>query len=740
MNGKSYIGPHGYPLSSYQDPYQQYLPPPMQENPQRYVNNVVDYEYLGHSGLTYQQQQQQRRIIHQSVYSSPVSFTLKKKTTLSPVKSDDDEDDVDDNIGGKEEIVVKKEEEQGRLFDEDETVDFNKMDRAMILEYLSKHIMFQIKGVMNLTTRLFLAKSTPIPGLKQILITTIAGATGCGKSDAARKIATLLKMDKGQENEKHFIYYTFGNLSQKSSHNIIAGVSQGYVGFNHSRTLVDKLVAAKDYQRIQKEKQTKNKITDDDEIASLYPKIIYVFIDEFDKAGPSIMDSLNSLFAEGYLKSLTDDRIVFELPQQTTLFICLTTNFASEDFIKNPNMGYSVAIECINNDMRAKGYTDWDRSRLGLIIPFFAIDEKNAHTILKAKLKLLMKQNIARHSQYTKECFIMSDEDQNALVSYCVQKGYSQRSGLRQSVLLLTEELTSNSELQQSHLEQYVDKQYIPLMPPPQLKFNSIKYKESLNTETLRKENPDIGDALEDKYNQITIEQCLESGSSIDYLSLTHNAMTKKFVGILTPIIATINFNTHIYNHHTTTDPNILNNLNKTNHENESLKRKLEDINYIIVNDAIDEPQCKVRKISECLNSDDNSRVKDHFASSKALTLQKKQRLSPSTRYTLPPPTDSDYENDYAEINRLMDARSDPLINFHDNNNNNNNNNYHYDDNYEDDYYDDDKTDYDNTVRICAVCNIQKSLRMFLNVSSSMGKNFSFPKTDCNSCRKNIEK
>jgi hypothetical protein len=635
----------------------------------------------------------------------------------------------EEEISLQHEIVKNKEEIDEKTMTMKPNVkplpDLYNSERADIFEYYDSLVMFQNDGLMDLTTQVYSASSNNVTQTKNIITSLISGNTGCGKTDAAVITRSLFQMNPGQVNENHYIEFKFGNFKDKSNHNQIAGASSGYVGFG-TTCLSDKLIDAKNFNRIQKEKLTGHEIKDQKEIESLYPKIIYIFIDELDKAEYSIMDTLNSLLDQGYLKGGNGKE--FHLPTQTTLFICCTANFGSETLIQNPHLNYSEAKELIELDMISKGYKDWDIARLGTIIPFFPINETNAKLILKEKLKVFLTENIIKYQPFTNECFIMNDEDQDALVNHCMEKEYTFRAGLRKVVRLLKNELNSSGKLQRFHLEKYVDKKRsLPLMPPPQLKFKSIKFSDTLNTESLRNENPEIKAALDDRFNELTIERCLKSRSSIEYLSLSHDAMLKSCINVLGPII-TINFNTHI---HTSTDPLLLNKFEKVIKENSTLKRKIDDIHEIILSNPKERTRKKLKKISDCIKKDTSSDDSEHEYSQQQQQQQRKSICHSKNN------TNSVNKSKMVIMPLLKEIQKE-----------NDNDNYDDDDNEEEEEEEEEDEvkmiDDDDEERIiyCQSCLCHKPKKMFVERWTKMVKGI--PKTyhcfhedKCNSCRKN---
>jgi hypothetical protein len=478
-----------------------------------------------------------------------------------------------------------------------------------ITDYLEQTVMYQ-EGTSHLVDALVTARNV---GADKDDITVVpvvlSGPSGCGKTEAAKQVRKLLMLEN---DENHCVYYNFGDFKGNNEiNNRIVGVSQGWIGYGDT-CLVDKLKAALDYNRVQYEKKKKVKLVNQKDIDEHYPKVIYIHIDELDKAHRDIMDSFNSLLDKGYMKSARG--VEFVLPSQTTLFILFTANFGEKLMIQHPDLTYFECAEVVAKSMKLEyNYKNCDMSRLTYIIPFKPLSRDNAKAILKNKLPGFIQKYSQKCKKYSTQIH-MSEHDQNAFVERCLNKGYSLELGIRKAEEMMRQDLRAKQDFQLDHMVQNIDtkKVSLPLYPPPELKFNSIEFSDSFSsTQTLSEKNQDMCLALQDSNSALGIKRCLDQKTSIDYLSLTHESMKTPFYGILAPHASvTININNYA------SDPRMLDKFEKhveeiaiLKKENEelknSLKRKRDDLFTIAKDPSYHKLSRKVKqKVTASIKTD----------------------------------------------------------------------------------------------------------------------------------------
>lgn len=517
---------------------------------------------------------------------------------------------IEKKMQEEEEARKKLDEQASRLANPFKDINYLSSSAPDLIRFLKSTIMHQ-EGTAYLVDAILSARSGGGPDIddKNIITCVISGTSGCGKTEAATQIKKLFNLE---HDTNHFISYNFGSFKNKDIHSQMVGVAHGFEG-SGKPCLVDKLNDALEYNRKKQEVKKNVKITKREEIDALYPKIIYIFIDELDKAERDIMDSLNSLLDRGYMKSATG--VEFNLPFQTTLFIVFTANFGDKVMLQNPNLNYFEGVEVIRRSLSQHGYKDCDIGRLSNIIPFRPLSRENARAILKDKLPAFIKKYSQKCKKYS-SMIHMSENDQNAFVEKCLDKGYTMERGIRQAVYIMKQELKTKQDFQLDHLRKHIDtkKVSLPLYPPPELKFNTIEFTESLNTQFLREKNHDMSLALQDSYNEMGVERCIQSKTSIDYLSLSHASMNKPFYGILAPHALTININN--YN----SDPRLLDKFEKNVEEIASLKQENEQLKNFLkrkrddLTDISQDPSYKKlsRKVKQKVN---NSIKKDKWPS-----------------------------------------------------------------------------------------------------------------------------
>lgn len=513
----------------------------------------------------------------------------------------------------EKEAISVLEERTKKMISPPKPINYQESSPMEIVKFFNQTVMHQ-EGTTDLAEAVLAVRSGggPEPEDKNIVACVISGTSGCGKTEAALQARKLFNME---HDNVHYIYYHFGSYKTEDIHAQMVGVSQGYRGYGDP-CLVDKLNDALEHNRLKKEDQTGKKITKKSEIEALYPKVIYIHIDELDKAHPDIMDSLNNLLDKGYMCAKSPKIPPFNLPVQTTLFIVFTANFGEQALIHyGPQMDYMKAVEEVRTSMKHHGFKECDIGRFSHIIPFKPLSREKARAILKDKLPVFIKKYTEKCKKYS-PVIHMSEKDQNAFVENCLDRGYSIERGIRQAVFNMKNELKTKQDFQLDHLKQHIDtkKVSLPLNPPPEMKFNSIEFREHLNTILLKEESKDMELALGDTFAEMGIQRCLQRKTSIDYLSLSHESMNKPFIGILAPRNVTINFNVKNYNNHSSsTDALLLEKYEKQMKELESLKQQNEQLLESLkrkqdnLNEIVKDPSLTrnvKRKINNCIKND----------------------------------------------------------------------------------------------------------------------------------------
>jgi hypothetical protein len=357
-----------------------------------------------------------------------------------------------------------------------------------------------------------------------VIPVVVSGPSGCGKTEAANQIRKLLMLEN---DEKHYIYFNFSDFKSDNEVNSrIVGVYQGFRGYGDP-CLVDKLKDALDYNRIQYEKKKKIKLVNQKDIDELYPKVIYIHIENLDMAHRDIMDSFKSLLDKGYMKSARG--VEFILPSQTALFILFTANFGEKLMIQHPDLTYFECVAVVENSMKLEyNYKNCDMSQLDCIIPFKPLSRENAKAILKNKLSSFFQK-------YSTQIH-MSEHDRNAFVEQCLNKGYSLELGIRKAEYLMIQGLKVKKAFQLDHMKQNIDtkKVSLPLYPPPEWKFNSKEFSDSFSsTQTLSENNMFIKQedfvSLQEEVKQLRGEiESLKVSLKRKHDECTHNTVQTK--------------------------------------------------------------------------------------------------------------------------------------------------------------------------------------------------------------------
>lgn len=398
-----------------------------------------------------------------------------------------------------------------------------------IYENLRYHIRHQDKGLKCIAHDLFIMKHynnmrVNSTNSNNANITSIlaSGVSGTGKTQLVDVMRSLYHMEKGGINEKCYVELRFGNVSDGSHRNKINGAGSGFVG-SENKCLVDNLVQALHFISL---KEAEGNTTQN---------VIFVFLDEVCKPKPEveILSSLNSLLSNGRLEraSSSDVKLQFVLPDDVVMIVYSTANYGAKQIMAKgltPKY-YKHAKELILQDMKHKKTKDEDISRLGLLVPFFALSDDQATDVLKFNIDCYFDDN---HNQFP---FTMESEDRARFISYFFEGNYVREQGLRTLCKMMEKELCNiivrykYEEITSDHVK-------------PVLKFQTIKNNAFVSR--LKEDDdtnyPGLTDALQDDTNEENLEECLEVDADIGMFLLCHEKLKVPSITIVPPQISLV--------------------------------------------------------------------------------------------------------------------------------------------------------------------------------------------------------
>lgn len=375
-----------------------------------------------------------------------------------------------------------------------------------LYDYFAYHIRHQRHATRAIAHAIFSMKSNIThegdseqnANIRSILA---SGVSGTGKSAIIKLMLPLFRMEPGAVNEDCYAELRFGNVSDSSHRNAINGTGAGFEGM-HEDCLVDHLEKA----RIAIEARGPSH--------SQQPNIILVFIDEICKPATEVrvLDSLNSLFAEGVLMRASGN-VTFRLPNNVKMLFYSTANYGEARIVNyDARRDYSRALEAIRYDMKRKKVRDCDISRIGEIVPFFAMQPEQARQIMKFNLDCYFNAKVPRS-------FTMSEEDRVRFVDFYFDGNYTAAHGMRMPNKKLKQELEHIRTLQ---LQPGITTRAITTTPS--LHFDIITYTGFDHPiEELCHQYPILIKAMAcDEMNGENLLECIDAHANIGYASLCH--------------------------------------------------------------------------------------------------------------------------------------------------------------------------------------------------------------------------
>lgn len=519
----------------------------------------------------------------------------------------------------KAQEIRKKEKEMVRIT-------IYEMNYREVAEYLSNRILYQDSAVNDISLTIFGAMNHILGERDENkpFSMLFSGASGVGKTQTVKELAYLFEMGEGQRHSIAFIEYRLGGMDDKMQVSVMTGASPGYVGYNETECLFDKLVKASNHYKNQKPSNPE------------WPFVILILFDELDKADKKIMNPLNSLLSDGVIFGPRGSK--YKVPRNTRLLICFTSNFGADQmFTKNATyQDYYYGASWILDDLRVKGFPICDQSRLGKIIPFFPPTNEQLMVILVKRFY----DNLAKKDAFAAKYGAADIEDDTlyrfltSLTQHC-----NGNRGVREACDTLDREMAALSSKGLLHFnEQFknVPHLVLPLNPRAKIDFETVACGDGTTKEELQIRDPNLTLALNDRFSIQAIEARIKEKSPIEYFALNHPQINQPTINVLNPVVN--NYNFYFSGH--SRERELINSIRSILNSDENKDEKLKLIDEIIANPLQPMQICenktsknpRKRKLID-LGETNQKRQKKNTDESKMITCQRCQKLKPLSAY-----------------------------------------------------------------------------------------------------------
>ena len=330
------------------------------------------------------------------------------------------------------------------------------MDLYQLRDYLYSEVMHQPYGGERMAQALVLAwghHKQPATQRRRpcIVKQMLSGPSGCGKTATVECCAHCLGMDVGYEFHGCAIDIDASTCSEQTSVTRITGAGAGYEGCDDENTLPHRLCNALRSPRRRAHEALGTRLSGMGNGAGRYdaqwreykrmglalqtepdpgPPVIFLFIDEIDKADPSLLLAINGLVETGRIDSARGKSFV--LPPETALMICFTANYGADTMAQHASLPEDQAVRMIEEDISARGIQKCTLERFGRIVPFFALSDTQLAKVLREKLEGYMARSDRRA--------VYAEAVKEFLVERLLKMADRER-GVRQAVRLMFERL-----------------------------------------------------------------------------------------------------------------------------------------------------------------------------------------------------------------------------------------------------------------------------------------------------------
>lgn len=250
--------------------------------------------------------------------------------------------------------------------------------------------------------------------IKKVETLTLAGTSGCGKTETVNSIKRLLGMDSLYA--KQFVFIDGSTMSDSIQSNNLCGAPSGTIGFGNGSTLADRLNNAINKPTMKKHKNNKKS-----DFVPKPPAFIMLFIDELHMVSLDFMKGINGLIdtAEYAAPNGTGH---FIKPPETTLFILFTCNYGAKKIAEMPYRDDNLACKYIDEDMREDDVATYTIGRLGTICPYYPLESAALESLLAEKLESHVQKTPLALSFGKNKQITVKPEAKNLLVSHVLKQ------------------------------------------------------------------------------------------------------------------------------------------------------------------------------------------------------------------------------------------------------------------------------------------------------------------------------
>ena len=226
----------------------------------------------------------------------------------------------------------------------------------------------------------------------RIMSMILCGPSGCGKTEMA-KYAVI---DELGGEALPFVYIDASTYKDPTSVTRATGASAGFEGCSDGNSLPEllaDLLVDPEEKRLSKLNKSTKAFKDGADAyrkrqkqdgAYAGPPLIYVMIDEIDKAENDFVLALNGLLDQGQMTSARGRS--FKPSRDTTLLFIFTANYADDSICRMPYPHTETARALVKESMRAHGLQPCTIERFGDIVPFYPLRDEQLRDVLHMKL------------------------------------------------------------------------------------------------------------------------------------------------------------------------------------------------------------------------------------------------------------------------------------------------------------------------------------------------------------------
>jgi len=222
----------------------------------------------------------------------------------------------------------------------------------------------------------------------RIMTMLLFGPSGCGKTQLALATQALLR-----ERGVPCLRFDASTCKDETSVTRFTGAGAGYEGCQDQTTLPDMLadlLVHPEKRRIERMNKSTREFR---EAADRYnaqlpvpaPRLLYIFVDEIDKAHNNLIVVLNGLLDSGQMTSARGRH--FQPPPETTLLFVFTANYADAAVCRMTERHTESAQQLAREAMVARGLQHCTIERFGQLVPFYPLETEQLRDVLHCKLE-----------------------------------------------------------------------------------------------------------------------------------------------------------------------------------------------------------------------------------------------------------------------------------------------------------------------------------------------------------------